>query len=483
VNPYPGLRPFRTSESEWFFGRESLDGMVETRVHIAPLTLLFARSGVGKSSFLCCRFIPSLEKQSGTAYLNEWGSADADQLIREKAQALLESGKGMEEKPVLVLDQFEDVFKLDSPRAALWDTLSEYVNVRNPPLHVLVSMREEWLGAWGEALDYLPAAQLSSIRLAPLRDHEVLRAISRPSKVEGTREFNPKLAQQILADLKMPNAYGLGERYVEPGLLQVVCNRLWTEAESLGLERIDSDLYARLGHADEIVREFVWSQLRDAGSESSLYSPLDRILWAGLTRHLSAAQGVKAIVSPGMLCRRLRTSDLGVAGPAVLDYELTARERRYLDKPPESRTQPPAALVTWVTRVLNAGELAGLLKRQRGLRGNENIYELSHDSLGPLLQQFALDLESWIRARWYMLVAALVTFFVILPGIGLMLAYLGLGQTAHYLFVGLVGLGFYFVLFWVIMKLVSFMAEALFFPLIRRLCKGRVPVKSRREPL
>jgi hypothetical protein len=483
MNPYPGLRPFHTSESKWFFGRESLDGMVETRVHIAPLTLLFARSGVGKSSFLCCRFIPSLQKQSGTAYLNEWGSAAADQLIREKAQTLVESGKGMEEKPVLVLDQFEDVFKLDSPRAALWDTLSEYVNVRNPPLHVLVSMREEWLGAWGEALDYLPSAQLSSIRLAPLRDHEVLRAISKPSKVEGSREFNPKLAQQILADLKTPNAYGLGERYVEPGLLQVVCSRLWTEAERLGLERVEPDLYDRLGRADEIVREFVWSQLRHAGSETSFYSPFDRVLWGGLTRHLSAAQGVKAIVSPGMLCRRLRTADLGVAGPAVLDYELTARERRYLDKPPESRAEPPAALVTWVTRVLNAGELAGLLKKQRGLRGNENIYELSHDSLGPLLQQFALDLESWIRAKWYMLVAAMVTIFVILPGIGILLAALGLAKAAYYLIVGLLAVGIYVAFFWVVMKLVSYVAEVLFFPLMRLLCKGTVPVKNRREPL
>jgi len=54
-NPYPGLRPFRAEEAALFFGREALAASVATRLRLRPLTVLFARRGVGKSSFLTCR--------------------------------------------------------------------------------------------------------------------------------------------------------------------------------------------------------------------------------------------------------------------------------------------------------------------------------------------------------------------------------------------------------------------------------------------
>lgn len=54
-NPYPGLRPFRAEEAAFFFGREALAASVATRLRLRPLTVLFARSGIGKSSFLTCR--------------------------------------------------------------------------------------------------------------------------------------------------------------------------------------------------------------------------------------------------------------------------------------------------------------------------------------------------------------------------------------------------------------------------------------------
>src|SRR5450631_1505478 len=110
MNPYPGLRPFRQNEADLFMGREVVQGSVTTRVRISPLTLLVARSGVGKSSFLTCRLIPKLQENSAIRYVNEWGSAAPEVLINHAIETIENERNGHREKPLLILDQFEDVF-------------------------------------------------------------------------------------------------------------------------------------------------------------------------------------------------------------------------------------------------------------------------------------------------------------------------------------------------------------------------------------
>src|SRR5262245_31757215 len=108
-NPYPGLRPFRAHEERYFLGRDIEAGQFTTRVGVSPFTVLFARSGVGKSSFLTCRLMPLLENDSSVVYHNEWGAA-APQVLVDTAIARVPSVT-RKEKPVVVLDQFEDIFK------------------------------------------------------------------------------------------------------------------------------------------------------------------------------------------------------------------------------------------------------------------------------------------------------------------------------------------------------------------------------------
>ena len=131
-SPYPGLRPFRESERKLYFGRDDALESLETRINMMPLTLLIARSGLGKSSFLTCRLIPHAEQRTKVAYVAEWGSSDPAEIVR-KAVADVYSGPDVRDAdprpmPLLVLDQFEDVFKVSGEREALWDTLDDVVN-------------------------------------------------------------------------------------------------------------------------------------------------------------------------------------------------------------------------------------------------------------------------------------------------------------------------------------------------------------------
>jgi hypothetical protein len=499
-NPYPGLRPFTSDERQFYVGREIVSRTLETHVSVSPLTLFFARSGVGKSSFLRCRLIPSLENR-GVSYINEWGGKTFEAAVTQAATNL-EENKHNDNRSVLILDQFEDVFKRSGSRKLLWESLADIVNIDDRKVHVLISMREEWLGAWEEATGYLPPANNSLLRLSPLSSREVRRAITRPTEVEGSLRFESGLVEVLSEDLITPNAYGLGDGYVEPGLLQVVCNRLWEEAETKGDGNITLSLYESLGRADTIIREFVWSKLSKVENSDSRFSSADRVLFVGMTRHLVVSQGVKAIVNRQLLANKLRMEDLGLAGPAVIQATLGAKGRKYFETSPERRIAIPdpstddydlrLQMLAWIGRVLEKSVSAGFTKRQRGLQADgsrdlENIYELSHDSIGTILQQFAIDFEAWIQSRYAKLLGAIIGLLLGLPLfvvfvipflIEMFKSYGAIRMLLGFGFILLI-VAFYGVVMWLADQFMKWLYRLIFFPIIRRLAKDEVPLKTR----
>lgn len=489
MNPFPGLRPFQPNEADLFMGREVVQGSLATRIRVSPLTLLVARSGVGKSSFLTCRLIPQLRKDSDVRYLNEWGSASPQSLIRTSLSGM--RSEGFREKPLLVLDQFEDIFKLPGSRDALWDSLAEVVNVESSQASILVSMREEWLGAWGETADYLPPNFGSVVRLAPLNPRELDRAIRRPPEVEGSVTVEPALAELLINDLRRPTAFGLGDGNVEPGLLQLACHRLWAEASQTPERCMTVALYDRLGGADRMAREFVWNELGKAGAPGRRFDAFDRVLWAGMTRHLVVAQGIKAITDNRSMARKIRIEDLGFAGPAVAKARLPKLDNEYMRQMPERRGDPPEGLVAWIADVVEKGVQAGFLKQQHGvsLAPNEaeapnlnRLFEISHDSLSDLFRQFSVEFESWVRGRWAKLVGVLFGLLVVLPFFVSSWIANGLLKTLIGAVIAVLGLVVY-LLFVVVMALImNFVFGLVAYPVIRRLARGMVPLPADRHP-
>jgi hypothetical protein len=453
--------------------------------------------------------MPVLSEESPVRYVNEWGSRPPEMLIAQSLDELAEQPH-QDEKPVLVLDQFEDVFKTPRDRDRLWDRLAEAVNLTDTPSHVLISMREEWLGAWQESEDYLPDALASLIRLRPLSDAEVLRAILEPVQREGTLTMDPGLARMLVADLRKPSAFGTVGYHVEPGLLQLVCRRLWALADMRKLQTIPQSLYEELGGADRIIREFVWNELGSAGMDTKeipdperpgpVFSAFDRILWAGLTRHLIAAHGVKSTVSVDQLARTLLTGDLGIAGPAIAEKELTDAGSAYLAQAPEKRGTPPRDLAKWIYGVLSKAVEVGFMKRQLRLlgpraetsdtqvaaavpdEGDRHIYELSHDALADILQSFKIEFEGWIRMKIAKLVGGVVGAIIALPLL-YMLASVTLADVLGFLgmvLLMIVGGGAYIVSLLIMTYIAKWLGRLFLHPIYRRLVHGRVPLRLMR---
>lgn len=415
MNPYPGLRPFRPGEEGQYRGREALLERVVTTVRIAPLTIFFARSGLGKSSFLICKLRPELGLESQTAYINDWGlGLPAARVERElelldrgipPASASGEHDGLAAEAPVLILDQFEDVFKTAGDRTPLWELLADMVNVGDPKIHVIVSMREEWLGAWAEAAEYLPDSLKSTIRLTPLTDDELVRAILEPPRTEGSVAVDREFAQRLISEVRTPTAFDVADMPAAPGLVQLVCRRMWEEASTRGVP-MDWSLYESLGKIGRIERDFVWSGLGSHGS-SSVFTSVDRVLWSGIARYLSVAEDVKSVVSARSIAERLRPDDFGFAAPVALGG-LRRRDRRYLKKPPETRGHPSPALETRLEALLEKGVEAGFVRCQGSDARGRPLYELVHDSLGPIFQQFGVEFDRRLRVRWTALISGIV---------------------------------------------------------------------------
>lgn len=476
MNPFVGLRPFREDERHLFMGRELASAYLETRSALNSLTLLFARSGIGKSSFLTSRVIPDLREEHEIVYVNEWGGKKPEAIFQEALDRLSVTRNGFDETSYLLLDQFEDVFKQDLDRSGLWDSLAEVVNPEQSDIRIVVTMREEWLGAWEEAEQYIPGAYSSIVRLAPLTEKELRRAITQPIEIEGQVKVEPGLVDALLQDLRQPNAFGLGEGFVEPGLLQLVCHRVWEEAAARSDHLMTRSLYVQLGGAQSIIQDFVWRHLRNPSQSKEVFTASQRLLWAGLVRHLSVAHGVKATVTPDMLARKVLMTDLGIAGPAIAAGKGLS-VWRYLGMRVERRGRTPDRLTDWITETLDVAHSFGFLKRQQGYKASDphaRLYELSHDGLVDIFRTFSLEFEKWVARRVYTLQAIFAIIFILGPWFTIVVLNEGIAQALLILILFIIGGLVYLGILWILMKIYVYVAAIIYYPIVRGLVSGSI---------
>src|ERR1700686_2420456 len=62
-NPWPGLDPFDETDREYFHGRAAESGKLLRLVRREPLTVVFGRSGLGKTSLLKAGLFPLLRSE------------------------------------------------------------------------------------------------------------------------------------------------------------------------------------------------------------------------------------------------------------------------------------------------------------------------------------------------------------------------------------------------------------------------------------
>jgi WD40 repeat protein len=258
--PYRGLAAFEEEHAEFYFGREALVSQLleklkqtlsaaarSTEVRASRFLTVLGASGSGKSSLAQAGLIPALRTGAlpGSA---EWvirvmkpGSQPLEELATQVAVTLggedrLEARKRLlnqltsdgrtlhlviraawwqappEQRLLLVVDQFEEVFTLchdEARRQSFIENLLYAAAVDTGRVIVLLTMRADFYhrcAAYPELAGRVSAQQLL---VGPMSEDELRRAIEQPARHVGLR-FETGLVDAILADVaQQPGALPL----------------------------------------------------------------------------------------------------------------------------------------------------------------------------------------------------------------------------------------------------------------------------------
>ncbi len=274
--PYKSFLSYDTEDKDIFFGREDDIKILSSMISTSRLTLLYAQSGVGKTSLLKAGIIPELEEGGYTPILVRFEKdpikslyATLESHLKHKIDAskdksIIEVIEKIQEfwnkRVILIFDQFEELFTIDylrKKRNSFVEQISQYINSDKPFIRLVFSIREDFLAE-------LDVFRLSSVnpfqnryRLLPLTKENAKKAIENPigSAIGLNYRYESKCLDSILNEITN------WEGYVEPSQLQIVCDRLWGERDEIN-KVITFQSYRRLGRVKDILQYYLQDYLR-----------------------------------------------------------------------------------------------------------------------------------------------------------------------------------------------------------------------------
>ncbi|OQY83690.1 MAG: hypothetical protein B6D41_16605 [Chloroflexi bacterium UTCFX4] len=246
-SPYIGLASFQERDADRFFGRETLTAELVTRVATSAASnarALFVAgpSGSGKSSLVRAGLIPALRRgaplwspalgsehwlyetcKPGRAPLDELGLAvaklarNADlrsamttrgltdaTFLNQQADMALTDDKN--QRVVLVIDQFEEIFTQLSPdreaeRVAFLQQLTHAATVENGRVLVIFTLRSDFVSNCASYPNLNALVNQQFIQVGAMTPAELVSAIARPAYQVGLR-LDPALISQIVNDVR-----------------------------------------------------------------------------------------------------------------------------------------------------------------------------------------------------------------------------------------------------------------------------------------
>ena len=346
INPFPGLRPFHTSEAHLFFGREGQSEEVLTNLSRNKFAAILGASGTGKSSLIYCGLLPILYggflhngRSKWKVVITHPGSSPINNLAHSIAQTFGESddeakietdslinralikrssagvtnvinqyGINPKENVLILIDQFEELFRYQftSKDADAANQVDHFINlivntVRQSelPIYIVVTMRSDFIGECSPYQDLTRLINDSHYLIPRMNRDDFQKAITGPIAVGGGK-ITDQLVQLLLNEM--------GNNPDELPILQHSLMRTWdywmlnnngstplglAEYEAIGrLERALSN------HANEAFDELNYEQKH-----------ICEIIFKSLTEKGADNRGVRRPTSVSELARIAETND------------------------------------------------------------------------------------------------------------------------------------------------------------------------------
>ncbi len=316
-NPWLGLASFTEETRQYFHGREEEVAELGRRVQRKLLTILFGQSGLGKTSILRAGIVPRLRPEGYCpVYVRIDYSRDSptpaeqikDAIFRATQAAgawtrtgvavsgeslweflhhrddVLHDASGKTLVPLLIFDQFEEIFTLAQSddfgrqRAAQFvEDLADLVENRPPKAleaamehddaaaekfdfaradyRILIALREDYLAHLEGLKSVMPSITQNRMRLARMTGQQALAAVMKPGGKLVSEEVAAAIVRFTAGGSELANAE------VEPSLLSLICRELNNARIAKGRAEISADVLA--GSRDTILAEFYERALSD----------------------------------------------------------------------------------------------------------------------------------------------------------------------------------------------------------------------------
>lgn len=281
-NPWLGLASFTEETRGFFYGRDEEVAELARRVQRKLLTILFGQSGLGKTSILRAGIVPRLRAQGYCPiYVRIDYGKDTPEPAEQIKQAIMQTARrsgqwsqvgvaaageslweflhhrddvlkdesGATLIPLLIFDQFEEIFTLaqsdDFGRARAARFVAELADLveNRPPrdleakfeedensaerfdfarsdYRVLIALREDYLAALEGLKKAMPSVSQNRLRLARMTGTQALTAVTQPGKKLVTEEVAAAIVRFVAGGSELANAE------VEPSLLSLICREL-----------------------------------------------------------------------------------------------------------------------------------------------------------------------------------------------------------------------------------------------------------------
>ena len=320
-NPWPGLASYDETSRFFFSGRASEANEALRRIVDEPVTVLFGKSGLGKTSLLNAGVFPRLRERDFMPVLVRLHVREVSEpLIEQVRRRLLEELQqlGIEHaetkdvetlweylhsagqefwtpqnrlvRPVFVFDQFEELFTLgravpaqvEAFREDLADLAENRIpaavaqrhddapgseqglNTRTMPYKIVIALREDFLPDLEGWRPMMPSLRRNRMRLLPMRRDQALEAVCNGRTAHLVSE---PIGRKIVAFLSPCGSPEEGDEEavrgaaVEPALLSLFCHGINEQRKRAGKTNFDAELLE--GGKGTIVRDFYVDCLAD----------------------------------------------------------------------------------------------------------------------------------------------------------------------------------------------------------------------------
>ena len=352
-NPWLGLVSFTEETRGFFYGRETEVAELGRRVQRKLLTVLFGQSGHGKTSLLRAGLVPRLRPEGfcpvyvrldyapaspppseqikdavlrATAEAGTWtrsgAAAEGESLwefLHHRDDVLRDAG-GRTLVPLLIFDQFEEIFTLAQTDAtgraraqAFLAELADLVENRPPAelearlendegdaarfdfaradYRILITLREDYLPHLEGLKGAMPSVTQNRVRLARMTGTQALEAVLKP----GAGLVTADVARSIV--LFVSGATDLAHAEVEPPLLSLVSRELNEARLAQGRGEISADLLA--GSRDTILSEFYERSLADVPAGVRRFIEDELLTDSGYRESMAEERVKKAFAAAG----------------------------------------------------------------------------------------------------------------------------------------------------------------------------------------